>query len=160
MKAWVVPVAVSLVAGCSSGPHRLKDGSYKLDCDKKLTECLRRAKTFCGDQGYQIVQGNEENTLVGVEGHKTGHLLARVVFYCAGEAPARPLKLPPRAPASPAAAEPERVCVPGSTQRCIGPGACEGGQACLKDGSGYGPCECAPGPAASPSSAAETPEPQ
>jgi hypothetical protein len=36
----------------------------------------------------------------------------------------------------------ERVCVPGATQACTGKGACNGGQACLKDGSGWGSCEC------------------
>ncbi len=155
MKVWFVPLAVSLVAGCSTGPHRLQDGSYKLDCEGTMTECTRKVARFCHGQGYQIVHGAEENTLVGVEGHKSGHLLARVVFYCAGDAPPKPLKLPSRASAQPAGPEPERACIPGSTQRCIGPGACEGGQACLKDGSGYGPCECARSPAAPAGSAAD-----
>jgi hypothetical protein len=34
------------------------------------------------------------------------------------------------------------VCVPGTTQACVGVGACAGGQACTTDGSGYGACEC------------------
>jgi hypothetical protein len=157
MKVWVVPLAVSVVAGCSSGPHRLRDGSYKLDCEATMTECTRKIARFCHGEGYQIVHGAEENTLVGVDGHMTGHRLARLVFYCASEAPPTPLRLPPRASAEPA--EPERVCIPGSTQRCIGPGACEGGQACLKDGSGYGPCQCASSPPASASTAADAPLP-
>src|SRR5260370_7170510 len=33
-------------------------------------------------------------------------------------------------------------CVPGSTQACFGPGACRGGQQCLPDRSGWGPCDC------------------
>lgn len=37
---------------------------------------------------------------------------------------------------------PKLACVPGSTQTCVGPGACSGGQACLADGSGYAPCDC------------------
>jgi hypothetical protein len=89
--------------------------------------------------------------LVGVEGHQKGHLLSRVLFVCADQAQAKPLKLPPRpgaetyaeATPAPTASSLERACVPGSTQRCVGTGACEGGQACLADGSGYGPCECA-----------------
>jgi hypothetical protein len=40
--------------------------------------------------------------------------------------------------------EPSVLCAPGSTQACVGVGACQGGQACLSDGSGFGPCECAP----------------
>jgi hypothetical protein len=35
-----------------------------------------------------------------------------------------------------------RVCVPGTTQACVGPGKCEGGQSCLPDGSAFGPCDC------------------
>jgi formylglycine-generating enzyme len=37
---------------------------------------------------------------------------------------------------------PEKVCVSGSTQACVGVAACNGGQICLADGSGYGTCEC------------------
>jgi hypothetical protein len=35
------------------------------------------------------------------------------------------------------------ICRPGETQKCVGPGACAGGQACKDDGSGFGPCDCA-----------------
>jgi hypothetical protein len=34
------------------------------------------------------------------------------------------------------------VCVPGSTQECVGPGACPGGQSCFPDGSAWGACNC------------------
>jgi len=37
------------------------------------------------------------------------------------------------------------ICTPGATQHCFGPGACEGGQRCLLDGSGWGECDCGPG---------------
>lgn len=52
-----------------------------------------------------------------------------------------------------------RVCVPGATQACFGPGRCEGAQACLAGGEGFGPCNCGtlpdagavdPGPLCSP----------
>jgi hypothetical protein len=33
------------------------------------------------------------------------------------------------------------VCTPGDTRACIGPGACDGGQLCLPDGS-WGACDC------------------
>ena len=39
----------------------------------------------------------------------------------------------------------QRTCVPGVTQACVGPGACNGGQACLADGSGFAPCDCGTG---------------
>lgn len=38
-----------------------------------------------------------------------------------------------------------RVCIPGQSQLCYGPGACKGGQACLPDGSGFSPCDCGNG---------------
>lgn len=38
-----------------------------------------------------------------------------------------------------------RACTPGSTQECVGPGACKGGQSCAFDGSGWSPCECGGG---------------
>jgi hypothetical protein len=41
-----------------------------------------------------------------------------------------------------APAAPQRACVPGVTQACVGTAACSGGQACLPDGSGFGPCDC------------------
>jgi len=37
---------------------------------------------------------------------------------------------------------PPQACVPGSTQECVGPGGCRGGQACNAEGTGYSPCDC------------------
>lgn len=34
------------------------------------------------------------------------------------------------------------ACTPGLSVACVGPGACQGGQVCAADGSGYGPCDC------------------
>ena len=36
----------------------------------------------------------------------------------------------------------DRVCVPGSTQSCLGPGRCEGAQRCDVGGLGFGECTC------------------
>lgn len=38
--------------------------------------------------------------------------------------------------------ENQTSCTPGATQACLGPGACEGAQMCLADGSGFGACDC------------------
>lgn len=38
------------------------------------------------------------------------------------------------------------VCRVGDTRECLGPGACEGAQECLADGSGFQSCECGDGP--------------
>ena len=49
---------------------------------------------------------------------------------------------PKAAPSATPPASAERVCVPGVTQACLGPGACNGAQACLESGQGFGPCDC------------------
>jgi len=43
---------------------------------------------------------------------------------------------------------PERVCEPGATQACVGPGRCQGGQVCTPDGMTWGVCDCGGGGAA------------
>jgi hypothetical protein len=61
-----------------------------------------------------------------------------------------PWQMPPPAAAAPSATAPvsapppPRVCTPGSTRKCVGAGACMGGQSCLGDGSAWLSCECAP----------------
>jgi hypothetical protein len=60
--------------------------------------------------------------------------------------PATAAPTPTPAPAAPtplATAPNARVCIPGATQACLGPGACPGAQACRDDASGYLPCDCA-----------------
>jgi hypothetical protein len=59
-----------------------------------------------------------------------------------------PASTPAATPPAPAAAASATQCVPGATQKCVGPGACDGGQSCAKDGSGFGPCDCGGTPAA------------
>lgn len=47
---------------------------------------------------------------------------------------------------TPSPAKPKgMLCVPGTTQECVGSGACHGGQHCLPDGSGFSPCDCGDG---------------
>jgi hypothetical protein len=48
------------------------------------------------------------------------------------------------ASAKPASTAPKPACTPGVSQACVGVGGCAGGQACLDDGSGFAPCQCAP----------------
>ena len=35
-----------------------------------------------------------------------------------------------------------KVCVPGTTNACLGPGQCSGAQVCLESEAGWGPCDC------------------
>jgi hypothetical protein len=60
----------------------------------------------------------------------------------------------PPAPA-PEPPPPATVCAPGSTQECIGTGACRGGQVCAADGKTWGSCDC--GPPVDPTPTAEPP---
>jgi hypothetical protein len=46
-----------------------------------------------------------------------------------------------------AGADPGKVCTPGLTQVCLGPGACKGAQSCLPSGEQWGPCDCGSGQA-------------
>jgi hypothetical protein len=73
--------------------------------------------------------------------------------HCGKSAPAAPIRLEretelpaPPAPAAPPPAPPAppapRACVPGSTQACVGPAGCSGGQACAADGTRFDPCNC------------------
>jgi hypothetical protein len=34
------------------------------------------------------------------------------------------------------------VCTPGATQQCVGPGSCQGAQACIATGTGWSTCDC------------------
>jgi hypothetical protein len=36
------------------------------------------------------------------------------------------------------------ACIPGRSVACAGPGGCSSNQVCNSDGTGYGPCDCAP----------------
>jgi hypothetical protein len=42
--------------------------------------------------------------------------------------------------------EPARSCIPGQTRTCVGPGGCQGAQACLPDGQALSACDCGSNP--------------
>jgi hypothetical protein len=55
-----------------------------------------------------------------------------------------------RAPSGPVAAAapapaPAHACTPGVTQKCFGPGGCQGAQFCEDDGSKFSKCDCGSG---------------
>lgn len=158
--AYAVPHLVALcLCGCSSvKATRLNDGSFRLRC-KALSECAKRADALCPDQAYSVVSGRSElNVYGGQNGIQTHLTEAELVIQCgpveqdaqqaplthdeqsAGTAPQKPAPRPATTPSE--AEKPHLACTPGSTQKCFGAGACEGGQACLPDGSGFGPCDC------------------
>lgn len=169
-------VAALLLGACASPPkpgtQRLADGSYRVVCKGALTECLKVAEDVCRGGPYDVVTARDERVRYGSEyGSNQGETRAseahvrctselRPLLFGGGNRPAT-AELP-AAPltgggAARQAAPPVRACVPGATQACTGPGACAGGQACLPDGSAYGPCDC--GTLTTPSSTAAAPPP-
>jgi hypothetical protein len=150
LRTWLA-LALLLPECATLKPKALPDGSYRLLCSSTLGQCLHRAKQFCGDDELYVIK-KTDGTVYGVEGHESGAEGAEVHFRCSKPRAEPQWKLParrvPAAPsssapaASSARAVPPQACIPGETQRCVGPGACEGGQACLPDGSGFGPCDC------------------
>lgn len=149
-----------LTAACSHGtgrPARLADGGYSLSCKGPLTDCLKHAERLCKDEGYTVSEARDVQELAGHESGQSQVMLQKsdATIHCGTQAPRPPIELkrPPQpepaaapvAAAPPVAApapKPAALCVPGSSQACVGPAGCTGGQACKADGSGYEPCNC------------------
>lgn len=148
-------LCVSACHSASVPEARQPDGSWHLTCGSALEHCVARANELCGGRGYVVLGGANKRTLFGaadgvsqVETHEADltiacadhqNVLPKVLVantVAPGAAPSLPE--PVAAPASPAKA----ACTPGSTQQCVGAGACAGGQACLPDGSGFSACDC------------------
>lgn len=154
-----------LSLACSGGtgrPSRLADGGYSLSCKGPLSDCLHHAERLCKDRGYTVQEARDLHERLGAESGQSQVVIQRsdATIYCGDSAPKEPIRLvrepeaTPAATTKPAAAAPAapRVCVPGATQACVGPGGCSGGQACAADGTRYGDCNC--GSATAPSSPA------
>lgn len=154
---------------------------YRVVCRESSRQCDRKAKEQC-DGEYTVVsremshpeQEEVADSDLSSTGPSEGYVgwRSELIVVCGRELPKLELKRPPDTAASasaastassetstppPSAAAPARqmLCVPGVTQACLGPGACSGAQACLRDGSGYGVCDC--GTAPTPSAASTAP---
>jgi hypothetical protein len=157
-------VLAGAVFGCSRQAvvvhERLPDGSYSFKCEDELWVCLSYVQRVCKGAPYVVHDAWDEPETSGVEQYRVETHRSRAHVRCVrpgslAKAMA-PAKAPVQAPvaahavpgqskapsAPPPAPKPARVCVPGATQSCVGPAACSGGQACLSDGSGFGPCDC------------------
>ena len=167
---------------------RAPNGVLRLDCPRGMRDCVAQAEKYCNVQdkmaGYAIMSGTSRKITMGSKDgqYRTASEVAELEVRCGAEAelPSAPAedsayKLPPRsdapveaavagavvaAPSAPVAG----ACTKGATQTCVGPGACQGGQVCLADGSGFGSCDCGTVPPASapkgPSLAQPTAPPQ
>lgn len=172
--------ALLLLGCASSQATRLGADGFRIECTEKMSSCANRADTLCGDRGYTVVGGGTRSSMLGGKtGYQAKSRATELIVRCgeptedelaaqdalASRPAAKPARVdgeaaPPAAvpaPPTPAAsapvappARPVAACVPGSTQKCIGPGACEGGQACSSDGSGFGACDCGQPAASAP----------
>jgi hypothetical protein len=153
-------VALLLMTSCSGAKVTQRgDGTYAVDCGERKA-CFDRADRLCERSGYVVVGGKSNKKRYGVPGNEKYIGKDEIYIRCNKD---RPLDTPdaeagswklkhaeagaPNTPSAVATASaPKAVCRPGETQRCVGPGACEGGQACNADGSGYGACDCGSAP--------------
>jgi hypothetical protein len=157
----VAALALGALACTSTQTVRYGRDGWRITCGDNMKSCAGRADTVCGDKGYTVVGGGTQSSMLGgTNGYQAKVRVSELIVRCgeaneeAGEETSQEpvqFKLPPRSDAAataPApASAPKQSCVPGQTQKCIGPGACEGGQACLADGSAYGACDCGGVPA-------------
>jgi len=151
--ALILTTTLTIVGCAKAGMTTMPDGSHRIVCERGMKVCISRADKVCGDDGYTIVSGTTKKHLLGGDGSSYREMAenAELIISC-GDTPPPPaaeetkyVALPPRTdqPVPGTAA-----CVPGASQLCVGPAACQGGQVCLADGSGFGACDC--GPSATP----------
>jgi hypothetical protein len=162
------PLACASTRAATS--ERQADGTIRLQCKGPLPACLERAEALCFGNRYTVLAAVDQHDYwVGGSTGASESRSSRALIRCGarGRPPFAPAEDPLPSPAveksdadKPAAATatpPARACVPGATQKCTGPAACAGGQACLADGSGYSACDCGTAPAASEKAPASTP---
>ena len=149
--------ALTLACGAVN-TTRLPHGGYRISCEKGMEDCVSRAEKLCSGKGYTILAGQNETEQLGgaSSNYQTVKFVGELEIVCGRAQVAAPECKPisteetvhqvgepaPVAPVLPAPPSATRACVPGSTQTCVGAGACAGGQVCLTDGSGYGACDC------------------
>jgi hypothetical protein len=151
------------VAGCASwstaSTSRRPDGTFELRCKGALSGCLEAVDSLCQGARYDVVSAADERDYRDGKGLGESETRSSVAVIRCGSR-GRALFGSQSAPRAESKTESNPVskavsnttagaCVPGSTQECVGPAACRGGQACVADGTGFAPCVCAPPPAPS-----------
>jgi hypothetical protein len=157
-------VALAVAGGCSNGARSVRlpalspgDEIYRVTCETSIAACREEASKVCAGS-YQVLESTgapvQPTRVTSAPGpSSTGPRYQRLawigqlVIACGRGTPpvAEDAVAGPQHEArttAPDAPPPDRLCIPGVTQECLGPGACRGAQACLADGNGYGPCDC------------------
>jgi hypothetical protein len=166
LTVWLAALG-SLAAGCASprfSVERQPDGTQRLRCRVSLPDCLTEAERLCQGRHYVVLRAVDEHDRRGGPELSLDVRTSEALFRCGpviawppgfdpmasppmtspppeAAPPPASVAAPPSA-AEPSPAPPVRACFPGSTQACVGPGGCAGGQACLSDSSAFGPCDC------------------
>jgi hypothetical protein len=156
---------IALAAGgCSNGARSVRlpalspgDEIYRITCEASIAACREEASQVCTGS-YEVLESTgapvQPTRVTSAPGpSSTGPRYQRLgwvgqmVIACGRGTPSvaegAEHAPPHEARGTPSdVPEPDRLCIPGVTQECLGPGACRGAQACLADGNGYGPCDC------------------
>lgn len=168
-------LGASFLGGCATAAHGFRlnpeqePEQYRVTCKKRFYYCELQAQELCEGEYTELGRLSNLPELplvkdadVSSTGPSVGvqYWLGEMTVQCGRVLPNLPLVRPETTPPPPFAApapEPSsRVCIPGATQECLGPGACKGAQACLPTGQGYEKCDCgtavAPAPVTQPES--------
>ncbi|HVZ74608.1 MAG TPA: hypothetical protein VHJ20_19635 [Polyangia bacterium] len=134
--------------------EKLDVDRYRLTCGMSLDQCLvEGGNKVCPDGGYFVERAVNDANYRGRQDTPEAQRSSIALLRCAPAHGYRDggkalMQEPAAAPKdAPAPAPRAAACTPGATQTCVGPAACQGGQACLPDGSGFAPCDCGSHPA-------------
>ena len=160
----IVAVALVWLIGCAKANVTvLPSGDTRIVCERGMKLCVSRADKLCGDDGYVVISGATKKKLLGGSSSSYREMseVGELVVRCGSEGALPEQEEVPYVALPPRTDEPVRAqtCVPGATQVCVGAGACQGGQVCSVDGSGFGACDCGSAPAAAPRPAPPAPAP-
>ena len=133
--------------------NALPDGTRELTCRHTLPQCLSHVDDVCKGASYEVLYATDTQKIYGSpSSNEVESRTSQAIVHCLGpHQKARGDQTPAGAVASamPEAAAPvvatippPRLCVPGASQACVGVAGCTGGQVCLKDGTGFGDCDC------------------
>jgi hypothetical protein len=143
------------VSGCAHAvvTEKRDDGTYRLRCKTALPACLDAgARTACDGTHYVVLRAVDDlnvrgSVMTSLEDRSSGAIIQCAPAHTWGTL-GKPLEdldkvsSPASSPASASTPAAPSACMPGTTRTCVGPAACQGGQACLPGGAAFGPCDC------------------